>query len=51
MHVSTEYQTEENFLRMKLSTHTTELFCESKYTRGKYLWVILYLFQSAKELG
>lgn len=30
---------------------TQQLFHEFKYTREKYLWMILYLFQSAKELG
>jgi len=50
MNVLTECQTEENFLNMKLSKCMTELFCAFKYTKGKYLWVILYLFQPAKEL-
>lgn len=51
MNILIEYQMEENFLNMKLSTHRTELFCEFKYTRGNYLWLIPYLFQPVKELG
>lgn len=51
MNVLIEHQMEENFLSMKLSTDTTELFCEFKYTWGKCLLVMLYLLQPAKVLG
>lgn len=32
-------------------TNTQQIFHEFKCTRGKYLWMILYQFQPAKELG
>lgn len=31
--------------------NTQQLFHEFKCTRGKYLWMILYQFQPAEELG